>query len=126
MEERLRPAEADVPDEWRRYATPETPYPAECFYRSYRYTIDLYLGLPEEDELGKDGAGIWLVHGQYLLSFRHAWVELPGDIVFDGVHQRFYSGGAYRTLQSARAWYKYMSMAAGLLACNVNRDAGEA
>lgn len=44
--------------------------------------------------------GIKLVHGLYKPSFiknhsGHAWVELPGEIVFDGVLQRFYSKDGY-------------------------------
>jgi hypothetical protein len=44
---------------------------------------------------------MWLVHGEYGLGQRHAWVELPGDVVFDGVLQRFYKKLAYYDIELA-------------------------
>lgn len=46
--------------------------------------------------------GIKLVHGLYKPSFvdihsGHAWIELPGEIIFDGVLQRFYEKKGYYT-----------------------------
>ena len=50
--------------------------------------------------------GLLLVHGvvshaPYFLPFDHAWVELPGDVVFDGVVQRFFTRGSYYAAMSA-------------------------
>ena len=35
------------------------------------------------------------------------WVELPGNVVFDGVLQRFYDLGKYYESEYARPWYRF-------------------
>jgi hypothetical protein len=108
--ERLRPAEvADVPAAWRVGTTPDTPYPGDCYYRSFRYVSKHCTSIQP----------LWLVQGEYWLGARHAWVELPDDLVFDGVMQRFYRKDAYYEIQGARAWYKFESGAAVLVAINL-------
>jgi hypothetical protein len=108
--ERLRPAEVtDVPEVWRAGTTPETLRPGECFFRSFRYVSEHFAS----------GVPMWLVHGEYLLGARHAWVELPDAVVFDGVMQRFYRRDAYYSIQVARAWYKFESPAALIIAANL-------
>ena len=54
------------------------------------------------------GAAVWA----------HAWVELPGGLVFDGVRQRFYDrAGYYRVLRrTAEAIYRPAEAAARLRA----------
>jgi hypothetical protein len=108
--ERLRPAEvADVPEDWRVGITPEMLRPGECFVRSFRYVSEHFAS----------GVPMLLVHGEYLLGARHAWVELPDAIVYDGVMQRFYRRDAYYSLQAARPWYKFESPAALIIAANL-------
>jgi hypothetical protein len=100
-----------VPTMWRKGTTPDTIYPNECFYRSYQYISELSLR-PEIIRL----EGVYLVHGECILALGpHAWVELPGGLLFDGVRQRFYKQKAMRLA----AWYKYTPDAANLLAANV-------
>jgi hypothetical protein len=106
--------EVDVPAHWKEGTTPDTIYPHECFYRAYRYIADLDLHLGNDD-------GVYLIHGECCLAWgAHAWVELPGGIVFDGVRQRFYSQAV---LGPAAVWYKYTRSAANLLAANICRKA---
>src|SRR4051812_28153772 len=85
--DRLRPYEVVVPGEWQKLARPGTPFHGRCFEMSYRFALDLSLKLAHYDPAR---GHIWLVHGQYQAMQRHAWVELAGGVVFDGVAQRFY------------------------------------
>ena len=109
--ERLLSTEVDVPDAWRTGTNPDVHYPGDCYCRACRYVIDLAKRLPKEQ--------IWLVHGEYGFSIGHAWVELPGDVVFDAVLQRFYGKQGYYEIQSANPLYMYSSGAAMRLAANI-------
>ena len=91
-----------VPEEWRQNVRPRRRFPKDCFYRSWRYVLD------------HDAPEARLVHGTYapdLLSgtpgVNHAWVELPGGIVFDGVYQRFFVGAAYYVAMNCIAEVSY-------------------
>jgi hypothetical protein len=107
--------EVSVPPIWSEGTEPAIVYAQECFYRAYLYAEALFLRLSPEEL--KD---VYLVHGQCILALGpHAWVELPGDTVFDGVLQRFYR----LSLIQAAAWYKYTPSAATTLACNMSADA---
>lgn len=91
-------------------------YPKECFHRSYLYIT--HVKLP----------GAVLVHGKYAPFleeepyhyFEHAWVELPGDIVFDGVLQKFYQKGAYYKYYKAENVVEYTLEEAIKMAKNNN------
>lgn len=100
--------EVNVAEEWRVGTEPSAEYAQECFYRSYMYLCDNRHVASMDD--------VYLVHGECTLSLGpHAWVELPGDVMFDGVRQRF-----YRTLALKPAcWYKYTPRASHLLAANM-------
>jgi hypothetical protein len=37
----------------------------------------------------------------------HGWVELPANVVFDGVLQRFYDLGRYYESEYAMPWYRF-------------------
>jgi hypothetical protein len=105
--------EVSVPPIWGEGTEPSIVYTHECFYRSYLYAEYLFLRLKREEL--KD---VYLVHGECMLAMGpHAWVELPGDVIFDGVLQRFYR------LSHVTAWYKYTPSAATVLACNMPVDA---
>ena len=109
----LREAEVSVPDDWRAGIDPRALYPGECYYRAYRYATKLACRLPALEE-------IWLVHGEYaILGIGHAWVELPGDVLFDAVLQRFYRRDAYYEIELAKPWYKYRPAAAMVIAANM-------
>jgi hypothetical protein len=100
-----------VPEAWSRYATPETVYPRRCYEKSFHFAGELCDGLDADDPIARD---IWLVHGELYGLFPHAWVEI-GDVVFDGVFQRFYARTGYYQTVSARPWYMYSPDAATVI-----------
>jgi hypothetical protein len=103
--------EVSVPPRWSEGTEPGKMYWQECFYRASRYILNL-VGRVDADELSK----VYLVHGRCAFSLgAHAWVELPGDVMFDGVRQRFYRLSAC----SATPWYRYTAWAAIMLNCHM-------
>jgi hypothetical protein len=46
-------------------------------------------------------------HAPHLTPFDHAWVELPGDIVFDAVVQTFFTRVSYYSVMAAVALDTY-------------------
>ena len=46
-------------------------------------------------------------HSPHLVPFDHAWVELPGDVVFDGVVQTFFTHESYYSVMAAVALDSY-------------------
>ena len=86
---------------------PGTRYWGDCYRRAAEYVLAHALG----DGPGPPLAGPTLVHGTCRagrLLWGHAWVALPGGLVFDGVRQRFYEpAGYHRVLQTtAEATYR--------------------
>lgn len=64
-------------------------YKQKCYIKAFEYVSDK-----------RDLEDIRLVHGLYKpygvnKHYGHGWVELPDDIVFDGVLQRFYEKEGY-------------------------------
>lgn len=112
---RLRCAERDVSKELRAGTDPRVHYPGECYFRAYRYATDLALRQSSERQ-------IWVVHGEYGYSLGHAWVELPRDVLFDPVLQRFYEKLAYYAIQMASPRYKYSAQAAMLIRANMPQN----
>lgn len=93
-----------VPPEEYRTGKQKRYYPKKCFEKAFQYMIDVR---------PKDGV---LVHGKYspfkgpedLFSYmEHAWLELPEDIVFDGVLQRLYRKVDYYNYYHAVKVYEY-------------------
>jgi hypothetical protein len=92
---------AQVEPEWTRRTWPRRRYPQQCYQKTARYVLE---------HPGIDG--LQLVHGvashpPHYLPFEHAWVELPGDVVFDGVVQTFFTRRSYYTVMSAVALDAY-------------------
>jgi hypothetical protein len=80
---------------WARRTWPRRRYPQQCYAKTTRYILDH----PEID-------GMRLVHGvishaPWFVPFDHAWVELPGNVVFDGVVQTFFAHVSYYAVMSA-------------------------
>ena len=102
--ERLAAAEIVVPKRYSRGTLPQYQYWSECFPRAMayvrRHNID---GL--RYVIGDGGLGGFN---------RHAWVELPGDIIFDGVLQQFYDKTKYIEIEHVRTWYRFTRDAAVL------------
>ena len=46
-------------------------------------------------------------HAPHPIPFEHAWVELPGEVVFDGVVQAFFTRFSYYTVMAAVALDAY-------------------
>jgi hypothetical protein len=99
--------EVDVSAAWREQTSPEEVHRFlhECFRRAWEYAMF------------HEAIGAMLVHGRLFASrvdggCGHAWVELPGGVIFDGVTQRFYDGERYRRSRDARVTRTYSPRAA--------------
>ena len=86
---------ADVDAGWADHTWPRRRYPQQCYPRTVKYVFDH----PDID-------GLRLVHGvvshaPQFVPLDHAWVELPGDVVFDGVVQAFFTRESYYAVMAA-------------------------
>jgi hypothetical protein len=80
---------------WARRTWPRRRYPQQCYSKTVKYVLD-----------HPQIRGMRLIHGvvshaPHYLPFDHAWVELPGDIVFDGVVQLFFTRSSYYAVMAA-------------------------
>jgi hypothetical protein len=80
---------------WARRTWPRRRYPQQCYPKTVKYVLDH----PEIQ-------GMRLIHGvvshsPHFLPLDHAWVELPGDVVFDGVVQTFFTRASYYEVMAA-------------------------
>jgi hypothetical protein len=87
--------QVEVEPRWAARTWPRRRYPQQCYPKTTRYVLEH----PQID-------GLHLVHGvvshaPHFLPLDHAWVELPGDIVFDGVVQRFFTHVSYYAVMAA-------------------------
>jgi hypothetical protein len=83
-----------IPEVYRRNK-PQRLYPQRCFEKAWKYIV-----------LEDHGEAV-LVHGLYQGGFDHAWVEIPGDIVFDPNFSRFYPKMEYLHRYKASAVKTY-------------------
>src|SRR5918911_2006894 len=86
---------AQVRPEWARRTWPRRRYPQQCYRMTAKYVVEH----PHID-------GLQLVHGvashaPHFVPFDHAWVELPGGVVFDGVVQTFFKRSSYYAVMAA-------------------------
>jgi hypothetical protein len=96
-----------------RGTDPGRDYRRRCYEMALRYLAD-----HREDE-----PGLRLVHGTLRIvgvPYAHAWVEVPGGIVFDPVAQDFYDRRAYYRMLHAAAARVYTPAEAGQLAITMN------
>ena len=96
----------EVDPDWTRRTWPRRRYPQQCYPRTAKYVLDH----PEIE-------GLHLVHGvashaPHFVPFDHAWVELPGEVVFDGVVQTFFRRSSYYRVMAAIALDAYSGPAA--------------
>jgi hypothetical protein len=108
--------EVNVEQAWREGTDPDAIYFGECYFRAFRYATSLVRSC--NAGMLKSLDGVYLVHGETAAGFAlggHAWVELPGGVIFDGVYQRFYSAEGYAPLP----WYKFTVSAAGIIMANM-------
>jgi hypothetical protein len=80
---------------WARGTRPRRRYPQQCYAKTARYVLD-----------HAEIKGMRLIHGvvshpPLFVPVDHAWVELPGDIVFDGVLQTFFTRASYYAIMAA-------------------------
>jgi hypothetical protein len=100
-----------VEPDWARRTWPHRHYPQQCYAKAVKYVLDH----PEIE-------GLRLIHGvvshaPHFLPLEHAWVELPGEIVFDGVVQTFFERASYYAVMAAVAVDAYSAGATrGLVA----------
>jgi len=120
--------EIDVPVTWRKFARPEVVYLGECLPRTFRF-LQLHATAAQTRAESFPIEHAHLVHGTMRAAkrrawLRHAWVELPGDIVFDGVVQRFYRRDSYYSIIGAHALAEYSWTEARQLASTPRRPYG--
>jgi hypothetical protein len=94
-------AQVTVGAGWARRTWPRRRYPQQCYAKTVKYVVD-HLEIID----------MRLIHGvvshaPHLVPFDHAWVELPGEIVFDGVVQRFFTRVSYYRVMGAVALDAY-------------------
>jgi hypothetical protein len=98
-----------VDDRLSRGTHPGRDYRGRCYEMAWKYFITHYVQEP----------ALRLVHGTLHMAgrpFPHAWVELPGSIVFDPVDQRFYTLEDYYREEQAEAEAIYTPAEAGQVA----------
>jgi hypothetical protein len=84
-----------VQPEWARKTSPRRRYPQQCYAKTVKYVLD-HPGIE----------GLRLMHGVVshaprFIPLDHAWVELPGEVVFDGVVQTFFTRDSYLHMMRA-------------------------
>jgi hypothetical protein len=94
---RLAPAEISVPRRYSLYTLPDRQFPTECFPRACYYVQTHRI------------KGVVYVFGKSLGGGfgHHGWAELPGNVLFDGVLQRFYDKTEYYRIEFAMPWYRF-------------------
>jgi hypothetical protein len=87
--------QVEVAAGWKRRTWPRRRYPQQCYARTTKYVLE---------HLEIDGARLVhgvVAHAPHFLPLAHAWVELPGDVVFDGVVQTFFTRSSYYRVMAA-------------------------
>jgi hypothetical protein len=100
---------------WARRTWPQRRYPQQCYRKTVKYVLD-------HPEI----ADMWLIHGvvshaPHFLPLEHAWAELPGEIVFDGVVQTFFTRASYYEVMAAVALDAYSAATARRLVATHGR-----
>ena len=97
----LKPYEVEVSPSWRSCTLPGKISISESITHCYGFAW--VFGLTN----GATKDRLWLVDGECAMGLRHAWVELPGGIVFDGNLQQFYARDGYYDTLHARPLFKF-------------------
>src|SRR3979411_533194 len=87
--------QVEVDAGWKRRTWPRRRYPQQCYARPAKYMLQ---------HLELQGARLvhgMIAHAPYFVPMAHAWVELPGEIVFDGVVQAFFTRASYYAVMRA-------------------------
>ena len=99
----LRATHADVPPGWTRRTWPRRRYPQQCYRKTVAYMVQ------HPEILGMRLVHGVVSHGPGGVPLDHAWVELPGGIVFDGVVQAFFTHASYTRVMAAVELDRYSS-----------------
>jgi hypothetical protein len=94
-------SQVEVETGWKRRTWPRRRYPQQCYARSTKYMLQ---------HLEIEGARLvhgMIAHAPYFVPMAHAWVELPGAVVFDGVVQAFFSRASYYAVMGAQPVVTY-------------------
>lgn len=92
--------EPEVPEDWQVGVDPRRRYWKRCYEKAGQWIINHFEG---EMVFG-------LIYTDSGIAAAHAWVHLPGDIVFDGVWQRFVRWEDYQRLLKATVIEAYTHM----------------
>jgi hypothetical protein len=84
-----------VESRWARGTWPGRRYPQQCYAKTVKYVLD-----HPEIKCTRLVHGV-VSHAPHFVPLDHAWVELPGDIVFDGVVQTFFTRSSYYSVMAA-------------------------
>jgi hypothetical protein len=100
---------------WTRRTWPRRRYPQQCYPKTVKFVLD-----------HPQIRGMRLIHGvvshpPHFVPLDHAWVELPGAIVFDGVVQAFFTRRSYYAVMTALALDAYTSAATRRLVVSQRR-----
>ena len=102
--------QVEVEAGWKRRTWPHRRYPQQCYARTTKYMLQ---------HLEIDGARLvhgMIAHAPYFVPMAHAWVDLPGDVVFDGVVQAFFTRASYYAVMAALPLDTYSGLEAERLA----------
>jgi hypothetical protein len=88
--------QVEVDAGWKRRTWPRRRYPQQCYARTTKYMLQ------HLDIVGARLVHGMIAHAPYFVPMAHAWVELPGEIVFDGVVQAFFTRDSYYAVMRAR------------------------
>ncbi len=94
-----------VPKHLREGGVGRVQRPKEAHQFSFRYA-----------QAHVDEPGLRIVYGIRLGYIDHSWVELPGNITFDGTRQEFYETDAYRAMIGASVIRSYTAIETSVLA----------
>ncbi|GEM_PF-3009357 len=99
----------DIPKHWKPRHGHQKIFIGRCFEMGHKYLMN-HDGYGVEQKID----GMFLVHGVYkhkeapdLVWASHCWVELPGDIIYDGSIGKFYKTGDYLRVTGAIPFKKY-------------------
>lgn len=84
---------------------PRRKSPHNCYRKALDYAWAKGTAIPE----------LRVIHGVIFGMVGHAWIELPGNVVFDGTMQQFYDRDVYYRHQRARVMRSYTMMEANAL-----------
>jgi hypothetical protein len=112
--------QVDVDAAWKRGTWPRRRYPQQCYARTAKYMLQ---------HLEIEGAQLvhgMIAHAPHFAPLAHAWVELPGEVVFDGVVQAFFERASYYKVMGAQPVDTYSGRETARLAASYSPSGARA